>query len=181
MAIGVILNDEELLHIALKGLPKDDNVFKFAIHTRSTQLSFDELTTLLNAEEESLNDTGDIKDAFAMVVNTTSKPRGYNQYNQFNGRGRGRNGNRGRGNGGGRWSNSSPHQFSPYSSNRNQQNQFFPSQAQGIKTERPTCQICGKIGHLAIDFYHRMDYAFQGQHPPTKLATMATTSNAAIT
>ena len=26
-----------------------------------------------------------------------------------------------------------------------------------------------------------MDYAFQGKHPPTKLATMATVSNAAIT
>ena len=64
-----------------------------------------------------LNDIGDIKDAFAMIVNTTSRPGGYNQYNQFNGRGRGRTGNRGRGNGGGRGSNSSPHQFSPYSSN----------------------------------------------------------------
>ena len=56
-----------------------------------------------------LNDIGDIKDAFAMVVNTTSRPGGYNKYNQFNGRGRGRNGNGGRGNGGGRRSNSSPH------------------------------------------------------------------------
>ena len=26
-----------------------------------------------------------------------------------------------------------------------------------------------------------MDYAYQGKHPPTKLAAMATTSNAAIT
>ena len=48
MAIGVILDDKELLHIALKGLPKDYNAF------RSTQLSYDELTTLLNAEEDSL-------------------------------------------------------------------------------------------------------------------------------
>ena len=181
MAVGVILDDEELLHIALKCLPKDYNAFRSAIRTKITQLSFDELTTLLNAKEESLNDTRDIKDAFAMAVNTTSRLGGYNQYNQLNGRGRGRNGNRGRGNGGGRGSNYSPHQFSPYSSNQNQQNQFSPSQAQGIKTERPTCQICGKIGHLAIDCYHRMDYAFQGNHPPTKLATMAIASNATIT
>ena len=38
-------------------------------------------------------------------------------------------------------------------------------------------KICGKLGHLAIDCYHRMDYAYQGKHPPTKLAAMAIASN----
>ena len=70
-------------------------------------MSFDELTTLLSAEDESLNDTSDIKDTFAMA--TTPRPEGYNQYNQYNGRGRGRNGNRSRGNGGGRGSKYFPH------------------------------------------------------------------------
>nr|POE77138.1 hypothetical protein CFP56_65335 [Quercus suber] len=56
LAVGVIVDDEELLHIAIKGLPKEFNAFRSAIRTRSTQLSFDELSTLLNAEEESLND-----------------------------------------------------------------------------------------------------------------------------
>ena len=36
MAVGVILDDEELLHIATKGLPKDYNAFRSAIRTRST-------------------------------------------------------------------------------------------------------------------------------------------------
>lgn len=49
MVVGVLIDDEELLHIALKGLPKDFNSFRSAIRTRSTQLTFDELTTLLNA------------------------------------------------------------------------------------------------------------------------------------
>ena len=49
MAVGVLIGDEELLHIALKGLLKDFNSFRSAICTRSTQLTFDELTTLLNA------------------------------------------------------------------------------------------------------------------------------------
>ena len=31
---------------------------------------------------------------------------------------------------------------------------------------------------MAIDCYHGMDYAYQGKHPPTKLAAMATTSSA---
>lgn len=43
------------------------------------------------------------------------------------------------------------------------------------------CQICGKIGHLTLDCYHIMGYAYQGKHPPTKLVVMATASNAAIT
>ena len=78
MAVGVILDDDELLHIAVKGLPKDYNAFGFAIRTRSIQLSFDELTILLSTEEELLNDIGDIKDTFAMAVNTTPRPGGYN-------------------------------------------------------------------------------------------------------
>lgn len=49
MVVGVLIGDEELLHIALKGLPKDFNSFRSAICTRSTELTFDELTTLLNA------------------------------------------------------------------------------------------------------------------------------------
>ena len=36
MAVGIILDDEELLHIAIKGLPKEFNAFKSAIRTRST-------------------------------------------------------------------------------------------------------------------------------------------------
>jgi hypothetical protein len=38
---------------------------------------------------------------------------------------------------------------------------------------RPPCQICGKLSHQALDCYHRMDFAFQGRHPPAQLAAMA--------
>ena len=37
------------------------------------------------------------------------------------------------------------------------------------------------IGLLSIDCYHRMDYVFQWNHPPTKLVAMAIASNVAIT
>jgi hypothetical protein len=30
---------------------------------------------------------------------------------------------------------------------------------------------------LCIDCYHRMDFAYQGKNPPTKLAAMASASN----
>ena len=36
LAVGVIVNDEELLHIAIKGLLKEFNAFRLAIKTRST-------------------------------------------------------------------------------------------------------------------------------------------------
>lgn len=61
LAIGVIVDDEESLHIAIKGLPKDYNAFRSAVRTRSTQLSIDELATMLNTEEESLNEGLEVK------------------------------------------------------------------------------------------------------------------------
>ncbi|KAJ4972635.1 hypothetical protein NE237_005809 [Protea cynaroides] len=41
-----------------------------------------------------------------------------------------------------------------------------------ITCTQPQCQICQKPSHLAIDCYHHMDHAYQGHHPPEKLATM---------
>uniref|UniRef100_A0A2N9HV06 Reverse transcriptase Ty1/copia-type domain-containing protein n=1 Tax=Fagus sylvatica TaxID=28930 RepID=A0A2N9HV06_FAGSY len=49
--------------------------------------------------------------------------------------------------------------------------------AQKPEGSRPQCQIYGKLGHQALDCYHRMDFAYQGRHPPAKLAAMASTSN----
>lgn len=180
LAIGVILDDEELLHIAIKVLPKEYNAFRFAICTRSIQLIFDELATMLNAKEESLNEGLKIKDpTFAMVMSSNQRPNSSNNYNQsynqpYNSS-RGRNNNNSNREGRGRGSPSQTNQFS------NQCNHFSRNQSSSSRFKRPTCQICGKLSHLAIDCYHRMDYAYQGKHPPTKLATMVTTSNACIT
>ena len=175
LAVGVIVDDDELLHITLKGLPKEYNAFRSTIRTRSTHVSFDELSTMLNAEEESLNDGFEIKDTiFAMAPTTTPKPNN-NGFNQSFSKGRGRGHSNNRGGRGGRGSNG-PSQFSPFN-----QFQQVQSNSNGVKLERPICQICGKVGHLALDCYHRMDYAYQGKNPPTKLATMDTTSNACLT
>lgn len=45
-------------------------------------------------------------------------------------------------------------------------------------TNRPPCQICGKSNHQALDYFHWMDYAYQGRHPPNELAAMVSQSNA---
>ena len=51
IVVSVILDDEELLHVALDGLPSEYDSFSSAIKTRSDVLSIEELNTLLNAEE----------------------------------------------------------------------------------------------------------------------------------
>ena len=180
LAVGVFLDDEELLHITLKCLPKDYNAFRSAIRTRSTPLSFDELSTMLNGEEESLNEGVDTKDSIFAIF-ATATPRLGGNFNQsggnFNNRGRGRWSYNNRGGEGGRSASShSPHynQFTPFQPHQSNSSSSAP------RSDRPMCQICNKLGHTTIDCYHRMDYAYQGKHPPTKLAAMATASNACL-
>ena len=152
------------------------NAFRSAIRTRSSQLGFDELSTILNAEEESLNEGLDGKDSiFALAALTNQKFNG-NSYNHNQNRGRGKGNFNNRGGRGGRGSSGQSPQFSPF--NHFQHGQ---SNSGGAKSDRPICQICGKVGHLAVDCYHRMDYAYQGKHPPAKLAAMATAFNASFT
>ena len=82
LAVGVFLDDEELLHIAIKGMPKEYNAFRSTIRTRSSQISFDELATMLNAKEESMNEGLEIKDpTFAMIVSSNQRSSNNNSYN----------------------------------------------------------------------------------------------------
>jgi hypothetical protein len=78
---------------------------------------------------------------------------------------------------------SSPPQYSngfspkPFSSSPQLQQNFAPNQLGNKPLTRAPCQICGKISHQALDCFHRMDYAFQGRHPPPQLAAMVAQSN----
>uniref|UniRef100_A0A2N9FFC2 Reverse transcriptase Ty1/copia-type domain-containing protein n=1 Tax=Fagus sylvatica TaxID=28930 RepID=A0A2N9FFC2_FAGSY len=183
-AVGVLVDNEELLHMVLKGLPKEFSSFASAIRTRDDAISFEKLSVLLQTEEQSMAAVSDPfpNSALAMFVSNNQKP-----HNGFNGGFTGNQGyNRGRG---GRYSSnrgrggrsfgpnpsypSYPNPQMPQSSTPQPSSQFNP---QG-RTERPTCQICWKIGHYAVDCYHRMDFAYQGKNPPTKLAAMASASN----
>lgn len=110
-----------------------------------------------------------------MVVSSNQRPNSSNSYNQPYNKGRGRNNNNSNREVRGKGSPSQPNQFS------NQCNQFSRNQSSSSSSKRPTCQVCGKLGHLAIDCYHHIDYAYQGKHPPTELAAMVLTSNACIT
>jgi len=49
--VSNVLDDEDLLYVALDGLPLEYDSFSSTIRTRSDVISVEELNTLLNAEE----------------------------------------------------------------------------------------------------------------------------------
>uniref|UniRef100_A0A2N9IHG4 CCHC-type domain-containing protein n=1 Tax=Fagus sylvatica TaxID=28930 RepID=A0A2N9IHG4_FAGSY len=184
-AVGVQIDDEEMLHMVLKGLPKDYSSFNSAIRTRDDSLTFEKLSVLLQTEELSINESSELNSSLAMFVsNTNRQTNGSSNYN----RGRGRNhysrGGRGNGRSGHFYpQNQFTQNHSPGSQGQNQSG-FHGQNTSGYNKpehNRPTCQICGKLGHYAIDCYHRMDFAYQGKNPPTKLAAMANASNLNMT
>jgi hypothetical protein len=60
----------------------------------------------------------------------------------------------------------------PFSGNSGPPFGSFPS--------RPLCQICGKTSHQALDYFHRMDHAYQGHHHPPQLAAMVAQHNTTL-
>ena len=137
---------------------------------------------MLNGEEESLNEELGTKDSiFALAATATPRPGG--NFNQSSGNFSHHNGGRGRGSfnyrggrGGRNAGNQSPH-YNHFTSFQSHQ---LSSSLSTSRLDRSMCQICNKLGHTTIDCYHRMDYAYQGKHPPTKLGAMATASNASL-
>ena len=88
----VILDDKDLLHVALDGLPSEYDSFSFAIRTCSDVIIVEELNTLLNAEERAIKKRSGMFDATSMAMVANYQSQGF-------GRGKGRNNNqRGRGN-----------------------------------------------------------------------------------
>jgi hypothetical protein len=75
-AVGVQIDNEELLHIILKGLPKEYASFASAIRTRDGILSLEKLSVLLQTEEQSMKEGSDplMNSALAMFVSNTNKP-----------------------------------------------------------------------------------------------------------
>jgi hypothetical protein len=55
---------------------------------------------------------------------------------------------------------------------------FSPRDPYSPNRPKVFCQICGKLGHQALDCFHRMNYTYQGKHPPFQLAAMAAKTNA---
>jgi hypothetical protein len=192
--IGKPLDDEDLISSIINGLnPSFINfVTNFAFATREKSLSFDEFEDMLLNHEMLLNKvaTPDVS-TFALFAqkagpcNFNQKPRGPHQlnrqqpnhYSKPNGypafKSQQQRSNPSRFS---RFSNSSP----AFPSNRNMQQQQQPQHTtSNLSTStRAPCQICEKSSHQALDCFHRMNYSYQGRHPPPQLAAMAAQTNA---
>ena len=182
VAVSIVLDDEELLHIALDGLPSEYDSFSSAIRTRSDILSVEELNTLLNAEERVIKkriNNGSSFPAMAMNMNFQSQNHGFSNQHGRGGRYSNQRGRGGRGNYNNH--NSFTNNNGGFANSGNSGQYFKPQSSQGPPSQpsstRMYCQICGKGGHLALDCYHRMDSAYQGRHPPAKLASMVANSS----
>ncbi|XP_030958398.1 uncharacterized protein LOC115980270 [Quercus lobata] len=95
-AVAVCVDEEELIHLALKALLSKYDAFCSTIRTGNDTLTLEELNTLLNVEERSIKKrsiNSDLRDSTSLAM-------AVNQFSQGFTRGRGKNGNnRGRGNG----------------------------------------------------------------------------------
>ena len=163
--VSIILDDEELLHVTLDGLPSEYDSFSSAIRTRSDVLSVEELNTLLNAEERVIKkrSNGLVPPSMAMNANFQSPHQGFSNQRGRGGRYSNQRGRGGRGNHNG--FNNSNGGFSNHSGFNNNNGGFgntsyHPTSGQHFKSQnpfgqpqsnRPFCQICGKGGHTALD------------------------------
>jgi hypothetical protein len=78
-----------------------------------------------------------------------------------------------------------PNHYSPRHPTPPSPNTSFGNHPTNGATQPPRqyspCQICGKTSHRALDCYHRMDYAYQGRHPPMQLVAMTAQTNEEFT
>ena len=144
------MDSEELICIVLQGLPKDFAHFCSAVHTRSEPITYEQLSIMLQSEEQAMAKNLDSFShslamfAFGNKNSNSSHPQSHNHGGSNKGRGK-NNSNRGRG--GGRFNNNSgggQHQFftpQPQQNYNSIQNAQFRGQFGGhtFKTDRPIC------------------------------------------
>uniref|UniRef100_A0A2N9F5L7 Reverse transcriptase Ty1/copia-type domain-containing protein n=1 Tax=Fagus sylvatica TaxID=28930 RepID=A0A2N9F5L7_FAGSY len=107
VSVGVHIDDEEILHLVLQGLPTEFHAFTFTMLTKNESVRFEELHTLMKTEEDLLKSASDNSKELthmAMAANKSS-PSNFNSstapfnnhFNSHRGRGGGRNQHRGGG------------------------------------------------------------------------------------
>uniref|UniRef100_A0A2N9HQR7 Reverse transcriptase Ty1/copia-type domain-containing protein n=1 Tax=Fagus sylvatica TaxID=28930 RepID=A0A2N9HQR7_FAGSY len=167
-AVGTLIDDEDLLHIVLKGLSSEYEYFSFAMLTKNESVPFEELHVLMITQEELLKSSqanSKENSIMAMAANTVnnSASRG-----SFHNRGRGYFHNRGRGNnrGGVSWggynqSNGGYHQpnggYNQSPPNFPQSSPNFPQSNPNFSNHNPNRPNC--------------------RHPPAKLTAMASATS----
>jgi hypothetical protein len=169
--IGKGVDDEDLISYVVGGLTSSYHPFitTLSFITRTTTISFDDFQTklinyeqLLDTSQKSIQPKGG-QLAFFTHKNKPQYPKQYsNKKSKFQSY------------------HKQPNQAFQQSSQHLQQSLGAPQQQQSRSTmthpfvppNRVPCQICGKPSHNALDCYHRMDYSYQGRHPPSQLAAL---------
>ncbi|PKU71260.1 Retrovirus-related Pol polyprotein from transposon TNT 1-94 [Dendrobium catenatum] len=144
-AAGRMIDNEDVLHYILNGLPPSYQSFKTTIRSSLQPINLDDLYSLLRSEE--VHQTTDA--ARELSFSTPSPvPDGQTALFSTRGRSRGRSSfNRGRGR--------------TYSNNTNRATSRTPR----FEGE---CQICGKRGHSAVNCWHRGNFSYT---PPQSSAS----------
>lgn len=163
-AVACPVDDEDLIIHTLNELPRNYGPFKTYIRTRSSPISVEDLHVVLISIEEMNIDSMHQSSAESTAFMALKGPA-----RRGNFRGSGRFGNCGSGRNYGR-NNVSKGNFD---------NGFSSQSAPQPQSSRSCCQICNRSGHTALGCYHRVDYSYQGRHPPAQLAPMAASSSQA--
>ncbi|KAA8519374.1 hypothetical protein F0562_013630 [Nyssa sinensis] len=145
-ATGNLIFEKELISCILNGLGPTYESFLTSITTRSDPLTSHDLYQLLLIHESRLNHTTTLTTPFSdFSANFTSS-------SQTHSRGSFRSGRQGRGRG------RSPHTQGGRSYSPN-------NGSQQSNMHRPTCQICNKYGHVALQCRNRFNYSYQYDSP----------------
>ncbi|PKU78042.1 Retrovirus-related Pol polyprotein from transposon TNT 1-94 [Dendrobium catenatum] len=158
MIKNIVDNDQEdIILYTLNGLPASYNAFKTAIRTSSSPADLDKLYSQLCSEEIHINN--EIKKEQSLHNSTAALYA------------------------------ASANQHKNRNSKRSFRNNILASRQFETKTftnpvsnDRPTCQICGKIGHIALNCWHRNNYKYAPtvQNAPRALLAQPTSQQSWI-
>ncbi|KAL5727086.1 hypothetical protein ACHQM5_000318 [Ranunculus cassubicifolius] len=170
-AAGSPVEDGDLVFQILNGLPFEYNSFVTSIRVREPPVTADGLHGLLLSEELALEDRN------RGLLQYNPDPKAFQATKGANYKGQTSKGSSPRGRGGRSSQQQRGGRGYPFFNISPQQNKCFhemtPQETEQV--EKPICQICGKPNHSAIDCFNRMNHAFQGCIPPSKLSAMIAT------
>nr|GLL27111.1 hypothetical protein L195_g010371 [Ipomoea trifida] len=162
-AIKKPVDDLDKVFQFARGLGAKYENFRLAMVTKPPYPTFNQFLLALQGYEQT-------------IASQKEEEKNYIEYNQalFSQRGRGR-GRRGSFNSKGRG-------FTPAGRYNNAgSNNFKRDGTNGIvqqsKGDKPTCQICGKLNHIALDCWYRFDYSYQSEDLPQALAALTLNNN----
>ncbi|PKU70985.1 Retrovirus-related Pol polyprotein from transposon TNT 1-94 [Dendrobium catenatum] len=158
-AAGSKIEPDDVIHYILQGLPNTYSSFKTAIRTYPQSLDLDKFYSLLCSEainiqqEQSLDLTNNTPHN-ALYASSQNSSRDRTQRRFFKNK----------------------NSAQPYNSNNNSSQMAQPASNPSAK---PTCQICGKIGHIALNCWHRCNLKFAPTvtRPPKALLAQTPSSN----